>query len=82
MIRTQIQLTEDQSRALKKLASLRHLSVAALVREGVDVVLRADVVLDKVEKRKRALAIVGKYRSGKRDISKKHDRDLAEVCTK
>ncbi len=82
MVRTQIQLTEEQSRALKKMASSRHLSIAELVRQGVDVVLRSNVGIDASEKRKRALAMVGKYRSGKRDISKEHDKHLAEVFSK
>ena len=82
MVRTQIQLTEEQSRALKKMASSRHLSIAELVRQGVDVVLRSNIVIDASEKRKRALAMVGKYRSGKRDISKEHDKHLAEVFAK
>jgi hypothetical protein len=82
MVRTQIQLTEEQSRALKKMASSRHLSIAELVRQGVDVVLRSNVGIDASEKRQRALAMVGKYRSGKRDISKEHDKHLAVVFSK
>jgi hypothetical protein len=82
MVRTQIQLTEEQSRALKKMASSRHLSISELVRQGVDVVLRSNVSIDASEKRKRALAIIGKYRSGKREISREHDKYLAEVYSK
>jgi Arc/MetJ-type ribon-helix-helix transcriptional regulator len=82
MVRTQIQLTEEQSRALKKMASSRHLSISELVRQGVDVVLRSNVSIDASEKRKRALAIIGKYRSGKREISREHDKHLAEVYSK
>lgn len=36
MIRTQIQLTEEQARALKALAAARHVSVAELIRQSVD----------------------------------------------
>jgi hypothetical protein len=82
MVRTQIQLTEEQSRALKKMALSRHLSIAELVRQGVDVVLRSNIGIDASEKRQRALAVVGKYRSGKRDISKEHDKHLAEAFSK
>jgi Arc/MetJ-type ribon-helix-helix transcriptional regulator len=82
MVRTQIQLTEEQSRALKKMASSRHLSISELVRQGVDVILRSNVSIDASEKRKRALAIIGKYRSGKREISREHDKHLAEVYSK
>ncbi len=82
MVRTQIQLTEEQAKALKKLASSRHLSIAELIRQGVDVVLRSNVLIDAEEKRKRAIAIAGRFRSGKRDVSKEHDKYLAEAFGK
>jgi hypothetical protein len=82
MVRTQIQLTEKQTKALKKLASSRQLSMAELIRQGVDAVLLSPVGLNAEEKRKRALAAAGRYRSGKRDISREHDKHLAEVFGK
>jgi len=78
MVRTQIQLTDNQARDLKRLAEARHLSMAELIRQGVDAILRSNTVMDIPEKRKRALALAGKYRSGKHDISKDHDQYLAE----
>ena len=78
MIRTQIQLTENQARDLKRLAAARHLSMAQLIRQGVDSILRSNTVMDAAEKRKRALALAGKFRSGKHDVSKEHDKYLAE----
>ncbi len=82
MVRTQIQLTEQQAKALKKLASSRHLPMAELIRQGVDAILISPVVPDAEEKRKRALAVAGRYRSGKRDISREHDKHLAEAFGK
>lgn len=78
MVRTQIQLTDNQARDLKRLAAARHLSMAELIRQGVDAILRSNTIMDIAEKRKRALALAGKYRSGKHDISKEHDKYLAE----
>jgi hypothetical protein len=78
MVRTQIQLTNNQAQDLKRLAAARHLSIAELIRQGVDAILRSNMVMDIPEKRKRALALAGKYRSGKHDISKDHDQYLAE----
>ena len=78
MVRTQIQLTEKQAKALKKLASSRQLPMAELIRQGVDAILISPVVLNAEEKRKRALAVAGRYRSGKRDVSREHDKHLAE----
>jgi len=75
VVRTQIQLTDEQATALKRLAAERGVSMATLVREGVDRVVGED---GREAKRRRALAVVGKYRSGHTDIARDHDRYLAE----
>ncbi len=82
MVRTQIQLTQDQATTLKKLAHLRHLSVAELIRQAVDNLIKSSSAADIEEMRKRALAVVGRFSSGKRDISKEHDKYLAEAFRK
>jgi hypothetical protein len=82
MVRTQIQLTEDQAKALKRIAQSRHLSVAELIRKAVDTVIKSSSVIDIEERHKRAMDVVGKFGSGKRDISKKHDLYLTEAYKK
>jgi predicted DNA-binding ribbon-helix-helix protein len=82
MVRTQIQLTEDQAKALKEIAQSRHLSVAELIRKAVDTVIKSNTVVNAEERHKRAMEIVGKFSSGKRDVSKKHDLYLTEVYNK
>ena len=82
MVRTQIQLTEDQAKALKKVAQSRHLSVAELIRKAVDAIIKSSTVVDAEERHKRAMEIVGKFGSGKRDVSKKHDPYLTEAYKK
>ena len=78
MVRTQIQLTEEQSKALKKIAGKKHLSVAELIRQGVNTLMKTGEV--SIEERKeRAIAAAGRFRSGKRDISLRHDDYLAEA---
>jgi hypothetical protein len=79
MVRTQIQLTEEQHTALKRLAETRRVSMAVLVRQGVDEVLKSVVAVSDEEIRRRALEIVGKFNSGKSDISEKHDEYFAEA---
>ena len=79
MVRTQIQLTEEQAKSLKKLAGKRHASLASLIREGVDMVLESSGAVSDEERRRRALAAAGKFRSGKRDLSTKHDKYLDET---
>jgi RecA/RadA recombinase len=82
MVRTQIQLTEDQAKALKKIASSQHASIAQLVRKAVDAMIKTSPFVDTAERQKRAIDIAGKFSSGKRDISKKHDAYLDEAYAK
>ena len=78
MVRTQIQLTEDQAKSLKRMAASRHLSVAELIRRAINAMIKTSTSVDPEERLKRSLEIAGKFSSGKRDISKKHDAYLAE----
>ena len=79
MIRTQIQLTEEQAKAIKTLAMKRNTSVAELIRRSVDELLQKAVGTDLTERRRRALAAAGRFHSGKTDISTNHDDYLAEA---
>jgi predicted DNA-binding ribbon-helix-helix protein len=78
MVRTQIQLTEDQAKALKKIAVSRQLSVAELIRRAVDTMIKTSTAADPEDRRKRALECAGKFSSGSSDVSKKHDEYLSE----
>jgi hypothetical protein len=82
MVRTQIQLTTEQARNLKKLAHSSQASVSELVRKAVEDLLKSNNKTDPQDLKKRALDIIGKYHSGKKDISKKHDHYLAEAFRK
>ncbi len=75
MIRTQIQLTEEQARGLKELAAQRGVSMAELIRQGVERILAES---DERERRRRALAVIGRFHGGPSDVSVNHDRYLAE----
>lgn len=78
MVRTQIQLTEEQFKALKQRAAERGVSMAALVREAVDRGLRHDEI---AARRARALSVIGRFRDkdGATDVSVRHDDYLAEA---
>ena len=78
MIRTQIQLTEEQARRLRLLAEEQGKSVAELIRASIDQQTKNSSLINLDERRRRALALAGKYSSGKSDISLDHDRYLAE----
>jgi plasmid stability protein len=75
MVRTQIQLTEQQARALRRVAARRGMSMAAVIRELVDQALATSFDA-KIE---RSLAAVGSFSSGVTTVSRDHDRELEEA---
>jgi hypothetical protein len=82
MVRTQIQLTETQARSLKKVAMDKGTSVAEVIRRAVDNMVQRSPKVSSEERVRRALEIVGKFRSGRRNVSRKHDEYLAEAYEK
>ena len=78
MVRTQIQLTESQARSLRKLARRYGLSVSELVRRGVDQVLASGPSIDVDQKKQKAIAAAGRFHSGRKDVSVRHDHYLAK----
>jgi RecA/RadA recombinase len=75
-------LTAEQAKKVKKIAASRGVSMAEVIRDAVEGAIRSDVGGVSDTKRRRALEIVGKFRSGKRDVSRKHDLYLAEAWKK
>lgn len=78
-VRTQVQLTEGQSKTLKRLARERQCSVAELIRRSVDLYLAAAGKLPLDQQYERAMAIVGMYSSGDADLSRNRDHYLAKA---
>jgi len=79
MKRTQIQLTDKQYRLLKEISSEKNISLAEVVREAISFYSSSTAIIDKDVKIHDALSLVGKYSSGKTDISIKHDEYLEEA---
>ena len=79
MVRTQIQLREEQALALKRLAEAKGLSMAELVRQGVDLVIRQGNRPSPEQLRTRAAAAAGRFQSVKTDIARRHDDYLADA---
>ncbi len=79
MVRTQIQITEQQAQALKALAHERGVAVAELVRQGIDRLLQDSTDVDREERKRQVIAFAGKYSSGLTDLSARHDDYLAEA---
>jgi len=76
MVRTQVQLTEEQARRLKRVAGERGVSMAEVLRQLVDAHLPATPT---AARRARAIQVVGRHRSGRTDVSREHDRELADT---
>jgi len=82
MVRTQIQLTEAQVSKIKKAAMDQGTSVAEVIRRAVENMVQSSAKMTIQERTRRAMEIAGKFRSGKRNISGKHDKYLAEAYEK
>jgi hypothetical protein len=79
MIRTQVKLTEAQAHILKELAHQERVSIAELTRRALDYWLQSMGVMPDAESKQRALAVVGRFRSDRTDVSERHDDYLAEA---
>ncbi|MCB0217287.1 MAG: CopG family transcriptional regulator [Caldilineae bacterium] len=79
MIRAQIQFEKEQMEALRRMSAEEGLSVAALVRRSVDVLISSRSRTPDDELRRRALAAAGRFASGRGDLADEHDRYLEEA---
>lgn len=76
MVRVMVQLTEEQAARLKERAEDQRVSVSALVREGVNVILERSI--SRSEARMRAKSLIGAF-PGPGDASERHDEYFAEA---
>jgi len=81
MLRTQIQLKEEQMEWLRFKARTRGISVSQLIRESIKFYRTHEEQLPKDRKRK-AMEAVGRFTSGTSDVSERHDDYLAEAYAK
>lgn len=78
MVTAQVELTEEQMRRLEHLAGIRNVSVSELIRLEVDKLVREYVPPDDAAW-ERAIAAMGRYRSGVPDLGSNHDEYLDEA---
>lgn len=78
MVRTQIQLNEEQARKLKALSLSSNESVASLIRHAIDRFLLTGKP-DRAAQYRQALSLTGKYETGQPDTSVEHDRYLEKT---
>jgi hypothetical protein len=81
MLRTQIQLEEEQMEWLRAKARTMGISVSQLIREGIKFYRTHQEHLPRDRKRK-ALEAAGRFSSGTSDVSVRHDDYLAEAYKK
>jgi hypothetical protein len=77
MVRTQIQLTKEQARGVKRLSRERSVSMAEVIRSFIEIGISAE------ESRRdsayeRAKQVIGRFpdKEGARDLAREHDRHL------
>ena len=81
MLRTQIQLKEEQMEWLRSKARARGVSVSQLIRESIKFYRTHEEHLPE-DRKKKALEAVGRFSSGTADVSERHDDYLAEAYGK
>jgi len=86
LVRTQVQLSKAQLRALQTLAVAHNRSTAELIRQAVEAYLQSTRPaskpprrLSREERKRRALAVAGRFQSGVTDLATAHDKHLAEA---
>jgi Arc/MetJ-type ribon-helix-helix transcriptional regulator len=78
MVRTQIQLTEEQAARMKSAAAKKGVSMAELIRQAIDTLLAKGGEKSEVELRRRAIEAAGRFHSGRRNVARDHDEYLSE----
>jgi Arc/MetJ-type ribon-helix-helix transcriptional regulator len=79
MVRTQVQLTEEQAALVKRLATERGVSMAEIIRQSLEAFARTQAATTEDERWRRALAAAGSVRGGPRDLAVNHDKHIAEA---
>jgi len=79
MIRTQIQVTEEELKNLRQMSAKTGKSISELIRSGIDQYLAGKPVPTPEDRIERAIRLAGMFASGSPDVSRNHDRHLAEA---
>ena len=59
---------------MKEISTDKNISLEETIKEAVSFYLSSNITIDKDSKIQDALSIIGKYNSGRKDISMKHDK--------
>ena len=72
MVRTQLQLTEAQAAKLRRMADRQDVSRSEIMRRLLDTAPETELLPDREELKRRALAAVGCADFGPADIARRH----------
>jgi Arc/MetJ-type ribon-helix-helix transcriptional regulator len=78
MVRTQIQLTEEQAARMKSAAQRKGVSMAELIRQAIEMLLDKGSDKSEVELRRRAMQAAGRFHSGRKNVARDHDGYLSD----
>ena len=78
MIRTQVQINEDQIKWLKDKARETGVSVSHLIRKSVDLYRSQEDRLP-MDRKEKAIAAMGRFASGQSDVASRHDHYLVQA---
>jgi hypothetical protein len=81
MIRTQVQLTEEPAHTLNEISHRENASIAELTRRTIAQWLQTTSAIPMPERRRRALAVVGRFRSGQIDVSERRGEYQVGICS-
>jgi hypothetical protein len=81
VIRTQIQLTSEQARSLKRIAVREKKSVSELIRLSVDALIHSNGIDNQSDLRQKAIAAAGQLK-GPENLAENHDNYLSEAYEK
>jgi hypothetical protein len=81
VIRTQIQLTSEQVRSLKRIAVREKKSVSELIRLSVDALIHSNGIDNRSDLRQKAIAVAGQLK-GPENLAENHDNYLSEAYEK
>jgi len=74
-MKTHVELTDEQADCVRRMAAVRGISVADIIRESVEVYVRPTPRPLTPELRRRALSAIGAF-SGPTDLARRHDEYL------
>jgi broad specificity phosphatase PhoE len=82
VVRTQIELTDEQATTLREIAADEGRSVEDVIRESVDAYAASRKIRNRKERQEAAMSVAGRFRSGLADLAEHHDDYLAEDLRK